>query len=181
MLGEPAQLFMDTGTKSGQIHRNTRKIIRTHIERKIGCNAECPLQRLRPRLYPLELDLLFCAAPIRPVPVTIVDQQASLGPSDAPMGNLMQSAGKKAVGKDNSMMRMLSISRQINGLAFAPYQDGIVTAAELIIEQIDKLVDIVLLLWLRSTPKINCHVSCLDPGVESSLPASRWQPIDRRD
>ena len=109
-----------------------------------GSQTKNHFQRLRFDLDALEGALLLSGAAIRRVPVTKVRQQSTLRPGNTPVRNLMQCAAKVISGKQDTVVRMRRIGRQVLGLRIAAQQTGIEVGEKTLVEQTNQVLTVVM-------------------------------------
>ena len=122
------------------------QIVTAHVERKTCRHAKQPVQRLRFHLNIFKLTLGHGITAIRAVPVAEINLLATRFARDAPVGNLMQAAGVKAMGKHNAVIRHVAICRKIDRFVIAFNQTGIKIIGKAAVKNSDQLLIMVLLL-----------------------------------
>src|SRR5690554_795944 len=100
--------------------------------------TENQLQRLRMDFDLLELALLFGRASIGGIPIAIIFQLASGCSGNTPMGNFVQGAAVIVPGIENTG-RFLGCWGHIKWLGGTTYQDGLMSLAKAVVEQLFKM------------------------------------------
>lgn len=137
-------LLPDPEFERSRIGRLAAEIIQADAEPMPGCLAEQLFQRLGFDFYLLESPLLICAAAVRGVPVTEIRQQAPISTRHTPVGDFVQGATKIVLSKNDPVLRMQGIGRQVLRLRSPAHQNGVVIAGETGLEEADQILAIVI-------------------------------------
>lgn len=120
------------------------KVINADMKARAGRQGKQPFNGLRLDLHLLKRLLLFQAATIRTIPISVIVQCAPMLTGYTPMGNLVEGTGKKTVGKHYPGKSVWLAGRQVLRFVTAPDQNGPEGFPEQVVEQHDKIVWIVI-------------------------------------
>ncbi len=113
-------LHTDRLLEAAVIHLRAIEIVGTGMELKIAGFREDPLEGLGLGLNLLETCLLRSTAAIGVIPVTVVNLGSTLLPGNAPVGDLVQGAGKIIQPKHQPVQRVFTVSWKIYRLRALP-------------------------------------------------------------
>ena len=102
------------------------QIVATDVKRISRRHTEQPVECLRLHFNIFKLALRLGIASVRAIPVAEINQLTARFSGNTPVRNLMNCAGIKAVGKDNSVIRYFRISRKIDRFVVAFNQPELV-------------------------------------------------------
>ncbi|CSR26766.1 Uncharacterised protein [Shigella sonnei] len=119
------------------------QIVATDVKRISRRHTEQPVECLRLHFNIFKLALRLGITPIRAIPVAEINQLTARFSGNTPVRNLMNCAGIKAVGKDNSVIRYFRISRKIDRFVVAFNQTGIKFIGKAAIKNFNQLLIVV--------------------------------------